>query len=1329
MYIIVALFASFLIQIFLRHKNELSRKLGHQNKLLSGIRNVNQLITHEKDKHKLLKEACRLLVENRGFFNAWAVLTEKEKSYGPFYYAGLRKSEFEKMAKNLNSGKIPLCAAETLGRSGIKIIRHPHSECGDCPLSPEYKDRSGLTIRLEHENIIFGWLSVSVPRKYADDLTEHELFEEVAGDISYALWSIDNENKRREAGEKFETVLSETSDGIVASDLSGKITLFNPGAEKLFECRAEEVIGTNISRFCPEELLFSQKKLLKKALENRTARSPFETERVTAHGKRFPVEMTVSVNRDTKGNPQGISSVIRDISKRKEIQDKLSANEENLRITLNSIGDAVISTDINGNVVKMNRVAQKLTGWSVAEASGKPLTEVFRIINAKTGLPSEDPVKKVLETKKIIGLANHTVLISKSGEKFQIADSAAPIKDEPGSIKGVVLVFRDVTEEYRIREELRESEERKDLALRAGELGTWDWDITSGRVVFSERWAEMQGYSLEEIKSDISSWENLLHPDDEARVKDLLQQHLEGRIEIYSSEHRLRHKSGSWVWILDKGKIIERDENGNPLRMCGTHMDVSEAKKAEEMLKKTEAKYRQIFENIQDVYYEASLDGRILEISPSIESISEYKREELLGASLEKIYRDPEERANLLKAFSLEGKVTDYEVNLKDKSGESRYCSITASVVISKENKTLKISGTMRDITERRKTLKQLKESETRFKTIIEDLPVAVFAHDLDGKFVLVNTAASKNTGYTKTELSEMSVYDLDPESLDRKDREKLWNYLRVGRSEVLEGKHIRKDGSSYPAEIHLCGIFLDGKQVILAMAFDISTRKKAEEESIRLTSAINQAAETIVITDTDGKIQYVNPAFENTTGYKETEAIGKNPRILKSGEQDRFFYKQLWETILSGNTWTGRMVNRKKDGSFYTEECVISPVRSPAGKIVNFVAVKRDISREIQLEKQLRQSEKMEAIGHLAGGIAHDFNNILAGIIGFSEISLSMVSPGSRMEKNILRIKESGNRAKELVNQILLFSRQGPEELSPIYIRPIIKEAVHLLKASLPSSIEIKTNLAREDKPVLADPTKIHEILMNLCTNASSAMNEKGLLEIGFADEYFDREWEGRAGVSKPGFYSVLTVKDNGNGIPEELMPRIFEPFFTTREPGEGTGMGLAVVFGIIQSHKGNITVESGDESGTVFKVFLPKTNASLDIAKEPKCELIGGTESILFVDDEEILTDMVSSMLTELGYKVKSFNNSEKALESFRENPAEYDLVITDQTMPNMTGLEMSREILKIRPGTPIILCTGYSRSVNEEKARKEGIKGFYLKPLNRKDFSEIIRNIMDE
>ncbi len=381
------------------------------------------------------------------------------------------------------------------------------------------------------------------------------------------------------------------------------------------------------------------------------------------------------------------------------------------------------------------------------------------------------------------------------------------------------------------------------------------------------------------------------------------------------------------------------------------------------------------------------------------------------------------------------------------------------------------------------------------------------------------------------------------------------------------------------------------------------------------------------------------------------------------------------------------------------------------------------------ELEGQLRQVQKMEAIGTLAGGIAHDFNNILFTIVGFTDLSLHELSDGET-RWNLTQVLNACDRAKNLVNQILAFSRQEAPERRPVDIVPVAKEALKFLRSTIPSTIELKQRITGGSLTVLSDPTTIHQVLINLGTNAAHAMRTTGgVMEVCLESMEIPRERGGSVPADlKPGPYIRLTVRDTGIGIDPAIMNRIFDPFFTTKPQGEGTGLGLSVVYGIVKSHGGSIAIESEVGRGSTFHVYLPRTPEQEREDNRKKASASGGSEHILFVDDEVVLVDMGERMLSVLGYRVTAVANGPEALKIFRENPDGFDLVITDMTMPGMTGAQLSREILKIKPGFPIILCTGFSELISEGEAKAMGIRRFLMKPVFLGTLAGEVRTVLD-
>ena len=518
--------------------------------------------------------------------------------------------------------------------------------------------------------------------------------------------------------------------------------------------------------------------------------------------------------------------------------------------------------------------------------------------------------------------------------------------------------------------------------------------------------------------------------------------------------------------------------------------------------------------------------------------------------------------------------------------------------------------------------------------------------------------------------------------------------------------------------------------QTINALHDEIIERERSEEERVRLATAIEQAAEAIFMTDAQWCITYLNPAFERMNGYCRDEIIGQNCSVLRSDTHDPAFFRQLREKLSQDSVWTGRITTKKRDGSFYEADTTISAVRDSKGAIINYVSIHRDVTHELRLEWELRQSQKMEAIGTLAGGIAHDFNNILTAIIGYTDMAQRKISNDDSMARDLVRVQEAGSRAKELVRQILTFSRQGEQERKPVQVAYVIDEVFKLLRSTLPTTIEIHQHITASPNgnTVLADPTQIYQVLMNLGTNAAHAMRAHGgVLSVYLSDVDADASLIALHPDLTPGPCVRLTVSDTGHGMEDSVKERIFDPYFTTKKVGEGTGIGLAVVQGIIKSHGGAISVYSELGKGTTFHIFLPKIADEITLDSQVDDSLCGGTERILFVDDEKVLAELGQELLEALGYHVTARTSSLEALASFRAQPDTFDLVITDMTMPGLTGRDLVRKLLAIRPDIPIIMCSGFTEFINSNEAREAGISEFLMKPYVTSRMAQVIRRVL--
>ncbi len=525
----------------------------------------------------------------------------------------------------------------------------------------------------------------------------------------------------------------------------------------------------------------------------------------------------------------------------------------------------------------------------------------------------------------------------------------------------------------------------------------------------------------------------------------------------------------------------------------------------------------------------------------------------------------------------------------------------------------------------------------------------------------------------------------------------------------------------------------------LLRLTREINERKKAEhalgksEEKYRVL--IENSPDLHYRTDMEGKIIFISPSVYKFSGYTIEEATGMEmaKQLYLNPEERNDFLKMLQK---KGFVDGFEAQLKKKDGSLWWASTNAHFFRDKHGNLHGVEGVTRDITERKKAEKEkdnledrLNQAQKMEAIGTLAGGIAHDFNNILAAILGYTEMAREVAPPDSAVTRDLGKVLEAGNRAKDLVQQILAFSRQHEMERIPLQPVNIVREAIKMLRPSLPTTIEINQDITSVTGQILADSTQIHQILMNLCTNAFHAMEETGgKLDISLSEVPLSTEDLVHEPDVKAGTFVKLSISDSGPGIPPEIKKSIFNPYFTTKETGKGTGMGLAIVHGIVKSYGGFISLYSEPGEGTAIHVFLPVIGKELLPEIKDVEPILDGQGRILFIDDEEILTEMGKSMLERLGYHVTVSNNSIEALETFKNQPDLFDLVITDQTMPGMTGADIARRMIQIKPDIPIILCTGYSTVISEEKAKSMGIKEFAFKPLSKKDIAVLIRKVLD-
>ncbi|HSV94078.1 MAG TPA: PAS domain S-box protein [Desulfobacterales bacterium] len=808
---------------------------------------------------------------------------------------------------------------------------------------------------------------------------------------------------------------------------------------------------------------------------------------------------------------------------------------------------------------------------------------------------------------------------------------------------------------------------------------------------------------------------------------------------VENFEARFRRKNGEVGIGLMSARVLTMD--GEQVILSITR-DITERKRLEETLRENEERYRAIFEHAVEGYFQSTPDGRFVRVNRALARMCGFDSPEEMIAAVTDIGRQhygfPEERARFAALLNEHGVVENFEHTARRKDGSLFWVSISARAVKDSAGRTLYYEGSHIDIDERKRSEQRLLDATGQYRSLFDTSTNAILIRDRAGVITMANRAALSLLGARSEEdllgrtylefvhpedrpLSAARIQRIfeiaaDPGGVTPQDTDTI--RTREHRMVTLDGEIIEVESTGvafhHKGEFFIQGIFRD-----------ITDRRRAEEKLRETEKKYRELAESlpqvIFEIDTQGSLIYLNQKGYELFGYTPEDLAGGFNVLDAFVAEDRERAALNIALNLQGQRpGKSEYTVTRKDGTTIPVEVHAErvlrdeTVAGIRGILLDLTPARRAQEDRERLEDQLQQAQKMEAIGALAGGIAHDFNNILSAIIGYTE--LAMLNEGAEhCRAELKQALLAANRARDLIKQILAFSRQTDEERMPIRVGLVVMECVKFLRATIPSTIEIRTRIDEKAGTVFANSVELHQIIMNLCTNALHAMGEEsGTLEITVDGTQIDEA--GKQGVVglDVGPYVRVSVRDTGGGIPPEIVGKIFDPYFTTKAKGVGTGLGLAVVHGIVRKSGGAIQVESVPGQGATFHILLPRVEQPSAAQVEPTGVPVGGSERILFVDDEVMLASIGQQMLKRLGYDVVARTSPVEALELFKAKPDHFDLVVTDQTMPGMTGDALARELMRIRPRLPVIICTGYSQSIDERKAAQMGIRGFVMKPI---------------
>jgi len=1034
-----------------------------------------------------------------------------------------------------------------------------------------------------------------------------------------------------------------------------------------------------------------------------------------------PTGLISVVSRRPITEPELIESVLKIFAaramvelERRRADAALQASEEQYRAIFNASEDALVLWDSNLRRVDVNLAYERLYGWKREEVIGRGYESL--------GVPTRFSEPRLdLVRRSLAGEACHVELESmrKNGERFQADIRTIPFMHR--AERHVLTIARDITERREREQALRASEEQYRAIFNAS-FDSMIIRTLEGEIVDANPALEsMYGYARKELIG--------------RTFGPIIPEKLAGPYRAYlaevaagkpvRTETRLPRKDGTHVHIEVLGSLVTY--NGKP-HVLSVARDITERREREQALRASEEQYRAIFNATTDGLVLRDAELRLVDVNPALLSMTGFTREEVLGDE-RVLFSPPELHDRVRNAYrrALGGERVVYESEAIRRDG-SRFDVEMRYLPIQYQGRP-HVLAVARDITERKRADAALRSSEEQYRAIFNASEDALVLWDSRLRRVDINPAYERLYGWTRDEVVGRGYEALDLPADYAGPRLELVRRTLAGETCRVELESLRRNGERFQADIRTIPVVHRGEPHVLAIVRDITERRR-REEALRVSeeqyrAVFDASLDALVLRDEAFRIVDVNPSYEKMSGYTRAEVEGADHVVANPPEIDAAV-KALHRRALDGEPVRMEAQMIRRDGRPIDIE--LSGVRTMYQGRPHVLYAGREISarkqaeaRHRELEAQLRQAQKMEAIGHLTGGIAHDFNNILTGIMGYLTLAgeREAASSDAKLARHLQQAQHGATRAKELIQQMLAFSRAQKGKPRAVSLAPLAEEAVKLLGSSLPATVELRTALEQDLPAVMIDPVQVEQILLNLCINARDAMDGAGKITVGVrlaAQGATPR----CASCHKPaaGRYVELAVADSGPGIPPEVLERMFEPFFSTKEVGRGSGMGLAMVHGIVHEHGGHVVVETAPGKGATFRVLLPALEGEAEPAApqgaraRPLRHALAGR--VLLVDDEQMVGEFMAELLGGWGLEVIVRRDPVEAEHWLAEDPARVDLVLTDQTMPKMTGLELARRAAALRAALPVILYSGYAENIGAEQLARSGVRALLRKPV---------------